>query len=54
MVGILLTEKYIHNLKVESFVILSGNFQDVKPGGSILSNSKNCSEEGRGELGYDI
>ena len=48
MVGILLTKKYIHNLKVESYVLLSGNFQDVKLGGSILSNSKNCSEEGRG------
>ena len=48
MVGILLTKKYIHNLKVERYVLLSGNFQDVKLGGSILSNSKNCSEEGRG------
>ena len=48
MVGILLTKKYIRNLKVESYVLLSGNFQDVKPEGSILSNSKNCSEKGRG------
>ena len=48
MVGVLLTKKCIHNLKVLSYVLFSGNFQDFKPGGSILSNSKNYSEEGEG------
>ena len=45
MVGVLLTKKCIHNLKVLSYVLFSGN-QDFKPGGSILSNSKNSSKEG--------
>lgn len=36
MVGILLTKKYIRNLKVESYVLLSGNVQTTSP---LLQNS---------------
>ena len=48
----LLSEKKIHNLKVENYVLLSRHTEDLSPGDSLSDSSRDCCKEVREEPGY--